>query len=186
MKENVSSYEEDFFSKIHDKFGIPLEDLRTLWNTTVPKPLVTSSKKKKKTLPSNAWQSFCQEERPRLKDRGLNFGEIAKELGKKWSSMSDDEKASYKKKIPISLKEDLEKEDETTEKPTSQEEDDNKREPIPSDFQTDREKELWKMFRSFKMAQLRDHCQRMGLETSTHRRPMIMALVLHRLTQYPS
>eukprot|EP00571_Detonula_confervacea_P014304 CAMPEP_0172301090 /NCGR_PEP_ID=MMETSP1058-20130122/3041_1 /TAXON_ID=83371 /ORGANISM="Detonula confervacea, Strain CCMP 353" /LENGTH=69 /DNA_ID=CAMNT_0013011087 /DNA_START=56 /DNA_END=265 /DNA_ORIENTATION=+ len=42
---------------------------------------------------------FAKETRPTIKEElpDLTFGEVGKELGKRWRALTDDEKAAYKK-----------------------------------------------------------------------------------------
>lgn len=158
LKKACKAYKEDFFSALQSRYGIPKGELEEIWENCF------SKKKSSKT--KNAWQAFSNHHRPLLKSRGLRFGEIAQELGRMWHELSPEEKAKYK---PVGIR-------------VQDEDDPVNKEATPVDFNTEKEKELWATYREFKISDLRSMCIRLGLETSTNRRQMIMALVLHRLS----
>ena len=66
---------------------------------TATKPKKTTKKKVKKgpKRPASAFIFFSKVERPKLKAKNpdMAFGEIGKELGKRWKALSDAEKKPY-------------------------------------------------------------------------------------------
>lgn len=177
LEKIIKTYQDDFISSLHQKYGIPKEELEEISHNCFPT---------KKSPPKNAWQAFSNAHRPILKKKGLTFGQIAKELGRIWSTMSSQEKARYQSKSIRSamLVHHQEETLDSSSMPTHFDEvaDELNKEPIPTDFTTEREKELWVAYRDFKMSQLRSMSVRLGLETSVNRRHMILGLVLHRLS----
>ncbi|KAL7446057.1 hypothetical protein ACHAXH_009669 [Discostella pseudostelligera] len=62
---------------------------------SAPKKAKSGSGKKKLT----GYMVFAKEMRPKVleENSGLSFGEVGKELGKRWRALSDEAKAAYKK-----------------------------------------------------------------------------------------
>jgi HMG-box domain len=107
VDKTIQSFFEHLADTNPDQYQV--EELMTQWKAfsqTKPKKNTRSKKnddgdasspdsnKKKKKKPSN-YILFCKKTRPMLKDKGLTFGEISKELGRLWKLMSMDERAKY-------------------------------------------------------------------------------------------
>eukprot|EP00584_Thalassiosira_punctigera_P006296 CAMPEP_0172528858 /NCGR_PEP_ID=MMETSP1067-20121228/3092_1 /TAXON_ID=265564 ORGANISM="Thalassiosira punctigera, Strain Tpunct2005C2" /NCGR_SAMPLE_ID=MMETSP1067 /ASSEMBLY_ACC=CAM_ASM_000444 /LENGTH=67 /DNA_ID=CAMNT_0013312825 /DNA_START=127 /DNA_END=330 /DNA_ORIENTATION=+ len=62
---------------------------------TAPKKAKAGGKKKK----LSSYMLFAKETRPKVIEENpdFTFGEVGKELGKRWRALSDEEKAEYKK-----------------------------------------------------------------------------------------
>lgn len=101
VDKTVQSFFEHLADTNPDQFQV--DELMTQWKsftktkpkkTTTGAPSRTTTKKDKKKKPSN-YILFCKATRPTLKEKGLTFGEISKELGRLWKLMSAEERAKY-------------------------------------------------------------------------------------------
>ncbi|GMH56924.1 hypothetical protein TrRE_jg2551 [Triparma retinervis] len=66
---------------------------------TAKKTAKKSAKKdgeEKKKRPASAYNMFCKEWNPKLKDKTPDFAERSRAIGKKWGALTDAQKASYK------------------------------------------------------------------------------------------
>lgn len=112
----VDSYIGSFISLLEEKTGMTKEQLVEIWeesqkiqpsgssaSTASSSPLRSkkaSSGGSSSAKKPSAYLTFCKTMRPRLKANGLSFGEIAKELGRMWKEMSQEEKDTYKTTTP--------------------------------------------------------------------------------------
>lgn len=75
------------------------EDMAVKWKEWMKnnKSSANSSKLTKDGRPRkvSAYVNFCKQKREELRKQGLTFGEISKELGRQWKSLSKDEKDTY-------------------------------------------------------------------------------------------
>jgi hypothetical protein len=107
----VENYVVSIVDKIANRYGIPRQELMDLMKTvdtsttthrsqktivtTIPSrqiPVVTSNKKQ-----LSGYVKFCKEHRQQLKEDQptLKFGDISKELGRIWSTLTSEEKKKY-------------------------------------------------------------------------------------------
>lgn len=108
----ISNNVDSFIQEIHDKFGVSVEEMQTIWKTVSSEKKknssssMTSSSKKnnkksnekksnKKKLSS--WLQFSHDQRAILKKDhpNLTFGEISKKISEAWKLLSTEEKKNY-------------------------------------------------------------------------------------------
>ena len=58
---------------------------------------VISKKGKKRSRPRSAYILFCMDQRKKLSDKSLSFGEMSQQLSKMWSELPDSKKKKYQK-----------------------------------------------------------------------------------------
>lgn len=107
----INSFIEPWISMIAQKYNIPKTELMTSWYMYNKSDMVVlqqstndaKSPTSRKSIP--AYVNFCNKQRPLLKEQfpTMSFGDISKELGKRWKELSDDDKNSYSTKNEESL-----------------------------------------------------------------------------------
>lgn len=83
-----------FLSPLLDSLTHTIFDIR--FDDPPPQTLLQRGGGKKKLT---GYMMFAKEMRPKIleENSGLTFGEVGKELGKRWRELSDEDKANYKK-----------------------------------------------------------------------------------------
>lgn len=194
---------QSFMERIADEFGVHTDQLMEIWEETKKKKKVARKKKGiSNPRTKTAYQNFSDKYRQELKDQGYSFGEIAKELGRRWKLLTEQEKVKYKNETFTATDQEDEEEREVipppptpppeTSKPQMKKQQDppepkkSKKEEPPADMTCPREIEIWNEIRDLRLLDLRTLCEQNGLQTSTKRRDMILALVCHRISEETS
>lgn len=102
----INSFIEPWISLMAQKYNIPKNELMTSWYMYNKSDMVSNDAKSptsRKSIP--AYVNFCNKQRPLLKEQfpTMSFGDISKELGKRWKELSDDDKNSHITKNDTSL-----------------------------------------------------------------------------------
>jgi len=93
----------EFCHLLAEKHSLSEEELLDTWKTVAGAPATnkkTNKKGDKKPRKSSAWQNFAKATRPLVKAEmpDLSFGETSSEIGRRWRSLSENEKAQYASK----------------------------------------------------------------------------------------
>lgn len=108
----ISNNVDSFIQEIHDKFGVSVEEMQTIWKTVSSEKKKNSSSSatsssKKNSKKSNekksnkkklsSWLQFSHDQRTILKKDhpNLTFGEISKKISEAWKLLSTEEKKNY-------------------------------------------------------------------------------------------
>lgn len=93
LAKNIEGFVLEYTRAIAEKYDLQQDDLMEMW-TEVTKMKTKAAQAKK---PRSAYQVFSAEQRKLLKEEypDMAFGDIAKEIGKRWSDLSAKEKAAY-------------------------------------------------------------------------------------------
>ena len=89
---NIDSSILDFVKEISSRYDIDQNELMDIWKKTDGGSSIKKPKKK------TAYQNFSNIIRKQIKDENpdFDFGQISKEISKKWKEMDDSEKNTYK------------------------------------------------------------------------------------------
>jgi hypothetical protein len=93
IAKNIETSVLEFTRLIAEKYDLQQDILMDMW-TDVTKMKTKASKAKK---PQSAYQIFSAEQRKLIKEMepNMTFGDVAKEIGKRWRELSSKEKAAY-------------------------------------------------------------------------------------------
>jgi hypothetical protein len=94
MQKLVDATVEEFCRRVAEKYDhLDVEEMMTLWKETAKAPKKKSDKPKKKT----AYMNFSQTVRAEMKTANpeVTFGEISKEVSRRWKELSAEQKLSW-------------------------------------------------------------------------------------------
>ena len=100
MQKLVDATVEEFCRRVAEKYDtMDVEEMMALWKETAKAPKRKSDKPKKKT----AYMNFSQTVRVEMKTANaeVTFGEISKEVSRRWKEMSPEEKLSWTPSVEV-------------------------------------------------------------------------------------
>jgi len=100
MQKLVDATVEEFCRRVAEKYDtMDVEEMMALWKETAKAPKRKSDKPKKKT----AYMNFSQTVRAEMKTANaeVTFGEISKEVSRRWKELSPEEKLSWTPSVEV-------------------------------------------------------------------------------------
>lgn len=116
MQKIVAQYINTFTEAISEEFKINKDRLDEIWKETQKKKPVKKTVQKKTKKAPTAYLLFCKENRARLAEQNIDFGDISRRMGEMWRQLGDDERDVYKeRRAAIQAEMDQKKQDEMEE-----------------------------------------------------------------------